>query len=192
MTLSPLQFIAFAVLAGVLAMLTMTWLAPTPTATAKDWPAEVPQWFALQAASTNVAENGKPKQQVIAKKLTHYDKQQQTEIEAPQAKIFNSDTPPWELTADRGLAKHTSALEEMREMNLYGNVIIWREEAPQTPMSELTTEFLQFFPPEEYVQTDALVNFRYGLHSTSAVGMNAYLNTQQIKLLNQVQSQYVP
>lgn len=192
MTLSPLQFIAFTVLAGVLIMLTLTWLAPTPTETAKEWSADVPQWFAMQAASTNIGENGKPKHQVIAQKLIHYDKQQQTEITQPEAIVFNPDTPPWQLKADNGIAKHAGALEEMREMNLYGSVIIWREEAPELPVSELTTEFLQFFPEQEYVQTDAVVNFRYGLHSTSAIGMHAVLNGQKIKLFDQVKSQYVP
>jgi lipopolysaccharide export system protein LptC len=191
MTLSPLQFIAFAILTGVLIMLTMTWLAPTPTLTAIDWEANVPQWFAVNASSVNFDESGKPKNQVLAEKLTHFDKQKQTEIVAPEARMFNVDAPPWQLQADAGLAKHASALEDMREMDLLGNVIIWREEAPDAPISELTTEFLKFFPEEEYIETDALVNFRYGLHSTSALGMTADLKTEHIKLLNQVQSQYV-
>ena len=192
MTLSPLQFITFVVLAGVLIMLTMTWLAPAPATSVKEWPAQVPQWFAVNATSINLAENGKPKHQVEAKKLIHFDKQQQTEIIAPKALLFNPDTPPWQLQSNYGLAKHESALEEMNEMDLWGNVVISREESSGSPESEMTTEYLQYFPEQEYVQSDVLVQFRYGLHSTSAVGMNAYLNQQHIKLLNSVQSQYVP
>lgn len=192
MSLSPLQFISFTILAGLLIMLTLTWLAPTPISSVKKWPNNVPQWFSTETTSTKMAATGKPEQIVSATKLFHYEQQKETEIIEPRATIFNTESTPWQMKADRGIAKHENALEEMKELDLYGNVIIWREADQTHAFSEMTTEFLQFFPEDNIVKTDVLVNFKYGQHSTSSLGLEADLDTQQVKLLNTVNSQYVP
>lgn len=192
MSLSPLQFITFAVLAGVLMMLTLTWLAPIPISSPKRWANDVPQWFSTETTSVKFTEEGKPEYQVSASKLFHYENQKETEIIMPRALVFNPGSSPWQLQADRGIAKNENTLEEMKEIDLYENVIIWRDADQNTPVREMKTEFLQFFPAENMVKTDVLVNFRFGQHTTSSIGLEADLSTQQVKLLNTVESQYVP
>ena len=92
MSLSPLQFIGFAILAGLLIMLTLTWLAPTPVSSVKEWSDNVPQWFSHETKSIKIASNGKPEHEVSAARLVHYDQQKQTDIFEAKAKVFSEDS----------------------------------------------------------------------------------------------------
>ena len=193
MSLSPLQFIIFGILAGVLIMLTLTWLAPMPISTTKKWGVDVPQWFSSQTKTITIAENGQPAHEFSAARLVHYEETMQTQIEAPRALVFKPGAPPWQLQADQGSAEHQGALEEMREIDLWGHVVIWRESDAQAPFTQVTTEFLQFFPTRKFYKNRCLGQFSlWKPFRFRSRRLTADLNTQQVKLLNNVQSQYIP
>ena len=195
MTLSTPQFLLFSLLCGLLIAITLTWLRPEITTSPVIFAETVPQWFSVNATSTAFDENGQPKHQVNAARLTHFEQLKETRFNNVEAQVFEADPtkiiPPWQLRADNGVAYHKSALEEMKEMDLWGNVIIWRMAGIDTPTSEMTTEFLKFYPDEEYLQTDSLVTFRHGQQYTSGIGMEADLTTQNVKLMSTIQGRHI-
>jgi lipopolysaccharide export system protein LptC len=191
MTLSNTQLMIFALLIALLIAITMTWLRPSKVIAPTPLSADVAEWFAVEATSTTIADNGQAKHEVSAQRLTYYDQLQQTAFIKPKALVFNPELPAWQLVANQGVSYHESALEEMREIDLMGNVIIWREATKDLPRSEMQTEFLKFFPEKDYVETDQQVTFTYGQHEMSGLGMWADLDTQQVKLLKNVKGKYI-
>lgn len=191
MTLSPHQLLIFACLIIGLVTLTATWLRPVAVKAPPPLSAEVSEWFAVNTTNITIAKDGLVKHQVHAERLMHYDKLEKTDFIKPYALMFNPNTPAWQLRADAGTAYHENTLEEMEELDFSGNVVIWREAAPDLPRSEMQTEFLKFFPEKDFVETDQAVTFTYGQHTMSGVGMWANLNTQQVQLLNDVTGKYI-
>jgi len=191
MTLSYSQLLILSLLIALLVLLTLTWLQPIAVPQPVALSPAVAEWFALNATSTTIAENGQAKHQVSAERLTYYDQLQETAFIKPKALVFNPDLPPWQLTAVQGVAYHQSALEEMREIDLMGQVVIWREATKELPRSEMQTEFLKFFPEKNYVESDQLVIFKHGQNVMSGIGMWADLTKQQVQLLSDIKGKYV-
>lgn len=191
MTLSPTQLLSFGLIIGILVFITLFFLRPVDVAEKNADDNNIAEWFAVNTVNISTTEHGIKKNKVSAKHLTHYAELKETFIVEPLAEIYNPDEPAWHLRANTGLAIHGSGLEDMREIDLNGNVMIWQEASKDRPASEITTEFLKFYPLKDYAETDQLVNFKHGSHQMSGVGMQAYLAKEQVKLLHQVRGQYV-
>jgi lipopolysaccharide export system protein LptC len=107
-----------------------------------------------------------------------------TEITKPELIMYRENGPPWEVQADKG---HTT--KQGSVITMIDNVKIWQTNTAGMK-SELTTSKLTVMPDKQYAKTDKPVKLVAPDSVTRAIGMQAHLKEDQIKLLSRVRGLY--
>lgn len=146
-----------------------------------------PDFIVSKFVATTHNEQGKPRFVMSAKKMLHYPDNDTTYLEAPELTSFDSGYPPIYTYADNGMV-----LGKGEKVFLRDNVKIVR--AADTMQSEITftTTYLQVIPDTGWAETDQPVTMIDGRNIVHAVGMNFDNKARIIKLLAQVNGEYVP
>lgn len=107
-----------------------------------------------------------------------------TEITQPRITLYRDNGTPWQIRSDSGQStKHGSVI------TMIGNVIVWQIDAAGFK-SELTTTKLVVMPDKQYAETDKPVMLKAPDSTTTAIGMQALLKQDKIKLLSRVRGLY--
>ena len=134
-----------------------------------------------QPRGAKFSTDGKQVQSFSAERLTHYLLNDHAVLTTPEFRLVTQRGDIWDATSV------TATLIGDTEVQLRGNVVI----VDQPGSRRLKTEALQWYPPQELVESKVAVTLVQGLHTTKAVGMRADLNTDRIELLHQVEGNHV-
>lgn len=132
-------------------------------------------------------EQGQLHYQFSAKRVEHYQPdiahtspEDYTLIENPEFVFFQSDYPPWRLTASHGLA-----LGAGERISLRPDVLA-RQQQPEGGLAEMETEELLIFPRRQFASSDKTVMIRYPHTRYQGTGLEADFTGQVFSLLHDV------
>ncbi|MCV6606314.1 MAG: LPS export ABC transporter periplasmic protein LptC [Porticoccaceae bacterium] len=151
---------------------------PTPTT------ADVPKAnvYMLNTDTRQFSEQGQLAYRLTSQRTEHFTQDQRFILESPNITSFQSDSPPWNLSADHGLVEKNG-----ESIQLTDNVVGHRFEQ-QRPVT-LHTPALLFIPEKQYAQSDKDVTITLPGAETSGVGFEANLKTGEYQLLSRVKGQ---
>ena len=124
---------------------------------------------------------GKQVQSFRAERMTHYLQNDHAVLATPSFELVTTRGDTWEATA------RTATLIGENEVQLRGDVVI----KDRGNSRRLNTEALQWYPPQQRVESKVAVTLVQQLNTTKAVGMRADLNTDRVELLRQVEGNHV-
>lgn len=108
------------------------------------------------------------------------------DLTKPELTMYSANQPPTTIVSNTGKARNNGKL-----IQLWGKVHISQTDN-LGQSSELTTPYLVVKPEQQYAETDKPVIITSPGNTTHAVGMEAYLQTDTIKLLSNVRGIHDP
>ena len=95
--------------------------------------------------------------------------------------------PPWHISADFGFA-----LEDNKLLRLEKNVLITREKTSNSAALEASTTLLNYDRSTNIIYTNQFVTLKEPEigNQTTAIGLRAYLNSSDVKLLKNIHTIY--
>lgn len=126
-------------------------------------------------------ENGHKVRQLTGKRITYFDTDQRSLVEAPHLYILRRSndktaSTPWEVTADNAVAYQASNI-----IDLHGNVTLFSDATPGGP-TRITSEYLHVNTDSKLVQTDKAVTIHARNSVSHAVGMWADIGRDHLLL----------
>lgn len=175
-------------------ILLLTWLHTESSARTTHAPNPVnqnaPDWFATNITTLTMDELGKPLRQIYAEKMFHYTEDSTTDLTLPHLMIYQENNAPWEVTAHTGRLNHGATLDDISHLDLWDDVKLWRVANATHPNQQMTTSELTYYPDDDFAHTDAPVTIEQPGQVTHGVGMNIYLENQQLEFLSTVKGQH--
>lgn len=114
-------------------------------------------------------QTGQARYSVAGQRMTHYPKDDSYEITLPVVNSLSTDKPSITMTAKRGTANSDASLVEM-----FDDVNIDRPESAQAAHLHLSSDYMQFLPDDQVMQTTHAVEIHQG--STVVTGTGFYTN----------------
>jgi len=128
-----------------------------------------PDYFVDNFRFVKTAPTGQARYSVAGQRLTHLPKDDSYEITLPVVKSLSTDKPSITMTAKRGTANSDASLVEM-----FDDVNIDRPESKQAAHLHLSSDYLQFLPDDQVMQTTHAVEIHQG--GTVLTGSGFYTN----------------
>jgi len=128
-----------------------------------------PDYFVDTFRFIKTLPTGQARYAVAGQRLTHFPTDDSYEITLPVIKGLSIDKPAVTLTARRGTANSDASLVEM-----FGDVNIDRPESVQAAHLHLSSDFMQFLPDDQVMQTTHAVEIHQG--TTVMTGTGFYTN----------------
>ena len=129
---------------------------------------------------------GRPKRRLEADYMS-YRADETVELTNPHYVLFRAEGEPWHVRSERGRVSADGAV-----VKLLGKVDIWRNDDSGARSLDIRTEHLTVRPSAEYGETDEKVTIRTPAHTSTGVGMRAYLGDTRFELLSQVRTHVDP
>ena len=145
-----------------------------------------PDFYMTDVDSIQYNLNGDPEYQLSSNEISHYPHNDITDITLPHIIMYQEDGSPWRLSALRGRILPGGDVVE-----LWDEVQVKYEPLDDSP-AQLTTESLRIFPDKEYAESDQAVMIETQQGTTTAIGLQADLKTNRMKLLKKVRGKYEP
>ena len=163
------------------------WLGPGREAPpSRQAPAHTPQYVVNGLEVLSTGENGQPEHRLRAAQLRHYDDDGSTELRDPQLTIYDPETPPWEVSSERGWVSEDGDL-----VRLQGEVIITRAAGPKNRPVHILTSELRVEPDREYAETDQQVEIYSNEDWVRSVGAQVWFGEAlRVKFLSTVRGRY--
>ena len=137
--------------------------------------------FAEQVHGIKFDSTGKLVETLWAQRLDHYPERGESVLAEPVLDAQSKDGNVWKITAATG------TLIGDDEIHLQNNVVI----VDHTQTLRFESEHLDYFSNKQEAETDVAVKLQRLADVTTAVGMRAYLNSNRVELLRNVDSLYV-
>lgn len=144
-------------------------------------------YYVLEATIFGSNALGEPRYEIRAAEARQSDRTEAIEMRDIEVRYSGVNEGAWQITADSAALEPTS-----RELAMTGNVVARRLDNAQFDTLDLRTQALTFIPREERIDSSTSVEFRVGDSRLTAVGMQASLVDDTIRLLSNVRGQYVP
>ncbi len=138
-------------------------------------------------SATNLNVQGKPNFILAAKKLQHYPDDDSTTVDEPHITMLSPGQPVIHATAEHGTVSSNGD-----EVFLRDNVKVLRAASAQQGQMTLQTQYLHIIPDQDLANTDRAVTIVDTHSIVHATGMEMNNKTRTLKLLSQVNSEYVP
>ena len=151
------------------------------TAAAGD-PPDAPDAYMERFVTVEMDGTGRPKRRLEADYMS-YHADETVELTNPHYVLFRSEGEPWHVRSERGRVSADGTV-----VKLLGKVDIWRNDASGGRSLDIRTEHLTVRPAAEYGETREKVTIRTPTHTSTGVGMRAYLDETRIELLSQVRT----
>ena len=116
-----------------------------------------PDYFVDNFRFVKTAPTGQARYSVAGERLTHYPKDDSYEIAEPVVKSLSVDKPAVTMIAKRGTANSDASLVEM-----FDDVNIDQPESAQTAHLHLSSDYMQFLPDDQVMQTTHPVEIHRG------------------------------
>lgn len=125
--------------------------------------------------------------QLEAQRVTHYPDGDRTVLEAPRLLSFQPEGNTWQVTAERGTLTADPAQGDER-LDLQGQVDLQQPDNATAP--RLLTEALTVFPAREEAYSEQPVTLHLRNMRMDGIGLQAWLATHRLKILEDVRSIY--
>ncbi|MEE9452565.1 MAG: LPS export ABC transporter periplasmic protein LptC, partial [Gammaproteobacteria bacterium] len=106
-------------------------------------------------------------------------------LDHPQITIFNESEQPWEIQSVHGRTENNN-----EKITLWQDVVLYQAASADQPESTITTSKLDHYPQENMAETDQPITFQQPGVVVNSIGMRAYLDTEIIDLLAEVNGYY--
>ena len=146
-----------------------------------------PDYYLVNFTLTTMNDDGIPKHQLTADNMYHYPDDDTANLANPRLVIYNEETDPWEIRADRGLVS-----EGGKSVFLQGDVFINRLDKRPDHQLEIITRDLTVETEDETASTEQAIIIKDHYGVTEGVGMQANLKERHLQLLSQVKGNYQP
>ena len=154
--------------------------------TAAGNPSDAPDAYMERFVTVEMDGSGRPKRRLEADYMA-YHADETVELTNPHYVLFRSEGEPWHVRSERGRVSADGTV-----VKLLGNVDIWRNDVSGARHLDIRTEHLTVRPESEYGETRERVTIRTPAHTSTGVGMRAYLGETRIELLSQVRTHVDP
>lgn len=132
-------------------------------------------------------DNGRVARDLTAQRLDHYADARGSLLAEPRLSAEGRSGEPWRLSARQGQAPTGEERILLRE-----DVRIDRAGGSHNQGLRLRTSELLVLPEKNYAETAAAVSIAAkGMHTTGT-GLKAWLDTERLQILNDVEAQYEP
>lgn len=125
---------------------------------------------------------GNPSRVITGSEMSHYPKDDSTEIIDPIAQFIQKGKDTWQISSNKGFT-----VGKGDDILLTGNVIITQ---PDNPDIELHTESLNLDTLHNTAYTDLAVSMKSPYGETDSVGLHASLEQKTINLHSRVKGHY--
>ncbi|MES2739467.1 MAG: LPS export ABC transporter periplasmic protein LptC [Pseudomonadota bacterium] len=136
-----------------------------------------PDYIVDRFSFVRMNQTGQPGYLISGTRLTHRPLDDSSEVEQPFMRSLKPGEPPMDMHADRARIDQGNS-----RVQLNGNVLVDRAEAPNIKRMAMRTEALTVLPDEDRMLSDRPVAIRVGDSLMTGIGMAANNATRQIDI----------
>lgn len=176
-------FLPFALLLAALGYI--DWSNDGKTNTDQNKATQTIDFFVTNSETIQFNEEGHLRYVLLAKKLDHILETDISYVDMPNMSLYRKMSDiPWHIISDKG-----EVSPEGKEVELIDNVRISRMDELQRN-SVLTTQRLTYIPDDNIAKTKESVRMVTNLDTTTAIGMEAFINDGKVNLLSNVRGEH--
>ncbi len=147
-----------------------------------------PDFYVYGMTSSQFDKNGKLINKIVSPELTHYPEKNTFILLAPRIFVQRDEQQqPWNIAADHGKAENGS-----QTITLWNNVHLQQIAGKSNNQTTITTNKLVYFPNKKFAETDQAIKIVQPGMEINSIGMQAYLDQGDVKLLSKAEGQYNP
>ena len=146
-----------------------------------------PDYIVEKFSFVRMTPEGKPRYLFSGAKLTHRPADDVSDVDAPRLQSLNPQAPPTTV-----VAKRARIFQAQNKVDLAGQVVVDRPEAPGQRPLHMQTEALTVYPDDERMETALPVKALLGTTTVSGTGMRANNATSQLHIAHRVQMAIPP
>jgi lipopolysaccharide export system protein LptC len=185
------RFIAWYPLGLLLALTALTfWLERTVRLAAPDQQKRErsdPDFIIEGLSAVESGPAGRPRNILVATKLTHYPDDDSSHLTEPRLSRIEAGDPGLYVRSDRAVVSSNGT-----DIYFMGEVRAVQANPPPGGPLSLSTNFLHVVPDKDYAETREPVTVTDARTTITAVGLELNAQTRILKLLSQVNGQYLP
>lgn len=142
-------------------------------------------YYITDMVRTTMGLQGELRNVLRAELVEHFPDDDSTELASPHLEIYNGESQPWHVIAERGWVSSGNDV-----VLLHGDVEIWRAGDAGERIYEVITSELRVLPKEQYAETDNPATIIGPSTVTHAIGMRANFAHDRLELLERVRSRH--
>lgn len=169
----------------MLGMMGWYYARPQKISISKEQISKLPDTIISGITFTQFDKKGSVSRVMFSPHMTHYEKSKINVFEHPKITLYKEEAPPWQINARHGRSTGGSS-----DITLWKNVILHQAQSAENQEKTITTDELHYYPDKQFASTQKDITFHQGGLLVKSLGMNAYLERQQIELLQQVWGRY--
>ncbi len=146
-----------------------------------------PDAYMEEVTATIMDIYGKPSMKIVTPKMLHFADNDTTELTSPELTLYRKASAPWYITA-----KFAEATQGIDQVDFWDDVTIHRPAHQHQPATLIKTTTLVVYPNKKMAETKDNITLIQPNLVVKAKGMQADMNTGDIRLLSQTQGEYVP
>jgi lipopolysaccharide export system protein LptC len=148
---------------------------------------QLPDAFMEDITAFIMDKQGKLSMKIVTPKMIHFTENDTTMLTTPQLTLYRKSPNPWFVTA-----KYAKATEGVENVHFWDNVMIQHDADQVNPATLIKTSTLMVHPNRKTAETNQFVTMIQPNLVVKAIGMQADMNSGDIKLLSQTRGEYVP
>ena len=130
---------------------------------------------------------GKLTMKVVTPKMVHYAQDNTTYFTQPLVTLYRQSPEPWQISST-----YAKAIQGIERIEFWENVVVHHPKDSANPMTLIKTPSLTVLINQQLAETNDKITLIQPNLVINAVGMNADMNTGEIKLLSEARGEYVP
>lgn len=148
---------------------------------------DLPDAFMENVTAVILDKMGKVTMKIVTPKMVHFAQEDTTNFIDPQLTLYHKSPTPWFIESKTAKAMHGIDKVVFKE-----NVTIHRPADYSNPATVIKTTTLTVHPNEKTAETAEPITMIQPNTIMKAIGMQADMDSGNIKLLSQAQGEYVP
>lgn len=185
MTYKNILRVGFIAIFGLAIWTTLLSLRPHADTTLQT--ANLPDGYMEGVVALILDKQGKPSMKVETPRMVHYANEDTSHLTSPHLTLYRKSPQPWYITAKFGKATQGS-----ENVDFWENVHIQHAADFDSPNTEIQTTKLTVHPNKKTAKTNEHITMIQPNLTVNAIGMEADMNTGDIKLLSEARGEYVP
>lgn len=149
-----------------------------------------PQEYMKQVSVWSYTVDGSLKNYLSADYWAYEPSQKASKLLKPHLTIYKPDATEWRIDAKKAHVSQPT-LGNIEQVELQDNVVLNRPQTKTAVPIQVETEILRYRPHQETADTDQQITLIKPDLKITGLGMHADLKTNSVKLLENVQTQFV-
>lgn len=146
--------------------------------------AQIPDYTLKKFKSTQMDEQGRLKNQLVAETMRHYP-EVNMELTAPVMVFYREEQPAWTVRAEQG-----EVSPDGNQVWLLGHTTLLRHTQEPQKTLEIISQDVLIQKDKEFAETAAATTILSHNGETHSVGIRVFMPTEKIELLSQVRGHY--